>query len=142
MGQQYRLTADFTVDAATSAVQGSFSITAVSPPPVPPVPPPPVPPGRGGCMRQEEDDCATLPRHPPGTRDRLRGLRRRANDAGPAGAGHLPRYVGRWAEPHNDAPPGTDAAYRYADDGRDFPIEEAVDLFLSPEIPDWVRPSA
>ena len=51
-------------------------------------------------------------------------------------------YVGRWAEPHNDAPPGTDAAYRYADDGRDFPIEEAVDLFLSPEIPDWVRPSA
>lgn len=44
-------------------------------------------------------------------------------------------YTGRWAEPHGT--PGTDEAYRYAEHGRDLPIDEAVALFLTDSIPEW-----
>ena len=52
-------------------------------------------------------------------------------------SGAMVGYEGRWAVPHPTAqdPEG----YKYNEAGRDLPVEEAVKLFLSDELPEWAK---
>lgn len=51
--------------------------------------------------------------------------------------GALVWFQGRWNSPHANA---GDGGYFYAEMEKDFPLEGAVDLFLSDTIPGWALP--